>query len=316
MPARRLPTSLWHWLRISVRGLILLVLIVGVWLGWMVRAARVQRQAVAAIRASGGRVMYDWQKQGSGRLIQFDLDGSPEAPWAKWLADRLGVDYFGHVFDVSFVGADPELAYIRRLPRLESLSICGSASVTDAGLVHLERMTDLRSLFIDHGGIGDAGLAHLKGLTGLRSFMMHAPRVTGAGLASLEGLKRLEGLYLSGPAITDAGMPHIGRLAGLRDLALTDTRVTDAGLVHLRGRAGLGWLSLCRTQVTDAGLVHLEGLVGLRVLSLRGTRVTDVGLRHLKGLTRLRVLDLTKTRVTDAGARELQGLLPRLSISR
>ena len=63
MPDQPLGTSRRRWLRISVRGLIILVLVIGGWLGWAVHNARIQREAVAAVERAGGEVMYDWQWQ-------------------------------------------------------------------------------------------------------------------------------------------------------------------------------------------------------------------------------------------------------------
>ena len=36
-------------LRFSVRGLMVAVIVIGIWLSWLVRIARVQREAVAAL---------------------------------------------------------------------------------------------------------------------------------------------------------------------------------------------------------------------------------------------------------------------------
>jgi hypothetical protein len=48
-------THRWRkFLRFSVRGLIVLVLVIGAALGWFVRGARTQRDAVAAIERAGG----------------------------------------------------------------------------------------------------------------------------------------------------------------------------------------------------------------------------------------------------------------------
>jgi hypothetical protein len=47
-------------LRFSARGLIVIVLMAGVWLGWIVESARTQRETVAAIKSAGGAVCYDW----------------------------------------------------------------------------------------------------------------------------------------------------------------------------------------------------------------------------------------------------------------
>jgi hypothetical protein len=54
----RLSTSRRRWLRLSVRGLIVLVLVIGTELGWVVHGARVERDAVAAIQRQSGSVHY------------------------------------------------------------------------------------------------------------------------------------------------------------------------------------------------------------------------------------------------------------------
>ena len=45
----------------SVRALLVLILVVGLWLGWVVHKAREQREAVAALQKFGGFVHYDWE---------------------------------------------------------------------------------------------------------------------------------------------------------------------------------------------------------------------------------------------------------------
>ena len=47
-----------RFLRFSVRGMILLVLAVGAALGWTVRQAHRQRDAVATIKTAGGQIDY------------------------------------------------------------------------------------------------------------------------------------------------------------------------------------------------------------------------------------------------------------------
>ena len=105
--------------------------------------------------------------------------------------------------------------------------------VTGAGLVHLKKLQELRSLGLTDTLITDAGLVHLK---------------------ELQGLQVLE---LSGTKVSDAGLIHLRELQGLQELAISGTKVTDAGLVHLKEIKGLKWLWLLKTSVTDAGV---EGL--------------------------------------------------------
>ena len=50
-----------RFLRFSVRGMIVIVLVVGGWLGWLVRGVRIQRDAVTAITKTGGSLKYDWE---------------------------------------------------------------------------------------------------------------------------------------------------------------------------------------------------------------------------------------------------------------
>ena len=81
-------------LRSSVRGLIVVVLLIGAGLGWLVRSARIQRDAVAAIQVAGGRVQYNWE----WRNVKYDSERRPIVP--KFLVDFVGADFFGHVIDV------------------------------------------------------------------------------------------------------------------------------------------------------------------------------------------------------------------------
>ncbi len=91
MPAKPVSHPWRRFLRFSVRGLIVFVLVVGAVLGWQVHRAHVQRDAVQAIRSVGGRVSYSWEW-----INETSIPGGK--PWApSWLTDLIGVDYFGHV---------------------------------------------------------------------------------------------------------------------------------------------------------------------------------------------------------------------------
>src|SRR5262245_10312561 len=227
--------------RCSVRVWMILVLLLGGGLGWTIRGARAQREAVAAIRRAGGSVRYNWE-WGNG---QPNLVGKPWAP--GWLVDRIGIDYFGSVAAVYLDRAirwgffrdrrdlNPILAHVGRLERLEWLNLHAS-SVTDESLVHLRGLANLRVLVLGQTNVGDEGLAHLEGQTNLRRLM------------------------LDGTRVSDAGLVHVGRLRRLETLILNKTSVTDAGIVHLQGLTRLQWLQVDKTQISDVGLVYLTNL--------------------------------------------------------
>jgi internalin A len=195
----------WNRLRISVGAFLALVLVIGGWLGWIVRSGRIQRDAVAAIRRAGGQVWYEWEYQ-DGRFHM----GEFYCPWPKWLVDHVGVDYLGNVIRVDFTrrGSDADLAHVGNLGRLEELVLIDS-SVTDSGLAHLRRSTTLKFLYLPGTGISDSGLAHLKGLTRLKALSLMGTAVTDAGLAHLNGLTALEQIHASDGQFTDFGVREL-----------------------------------------------------------------------------------------------------------
>jgi internalin A len=322
-----------RFLRLSVRALIVVVLVIGAGLGWLVRSARIQRDAVAAITAAGGSVEYDWERR-NGRKI---AGGKLWAP--RQLVELLGVDYFAHVTCVTFApNSTPTHATIEQVGRLTELEelIFMVSAVGDADLVHLKGLGKLSSLFLGVNPVTDAGLAQLSGLTDLSSLNINDTLITDAGMVYLKGLTKLTSLDLLHTYVTDAGVSHLKGLSNLSYLNLSGTLVTDAGLAHLKGLTRLSKLDLGATHVTDAGMVYLKGLSNLSDLCLSGTLVTDAGLVHLTGLTRLTSLmvgkrpatetvhpnqltypsglDLYSTHLTDAGIAELKHALPSLTI--
>ena len=112
LPRRRL-------LRLSVRGLIVLVLVIGGSLGCHCAQPRVQRDAVAAIRHAGGEVYYN----------------DDTHHWApKWLLDWLGVDFFNHVQIVMISGdwSDAGMEHVGRLRALEEFNYQDISTPTTA----------------------------------------------------------------------------------------------------------------------------------------------------------------------------------------
>jgi internalin A len=325
MPEQLSPKTWRRRLRVSVRGLIGVVLIIGGGLGWLVNGARIQREAVAAIRRDGGVVSYDGDlKYGKWNGRSWQTDGRPGVP--KWLVACLGVDYFDHVVSawLGQPGSTSALRHIGQFSQVEKLDLHGPF-VTDAGLAHLKGLTNLSSLNIgDRTGdctgnitllgtahVTDAGMPYLKGLTKLTLLDLNGTKVSDAGLIYLAGLTKLQVLYLGDTLVTDAGLAHLDGMTKLMGLDLGGTTVSDAGLGGLKTLIDLNYLSLRGTQITDEGLAHLECLTKLGALDLSETRITDAGLAHLKGLTRLWDLDLRGTQVSRAGLRELLLVLER-----
>ncbi|MBM4039992.1 MAG: hypothetical protein FJ290_15925, partial [Planctomycetes bacterium] len=121
--------------------------------------------------------------------------------------------------------------------RVSSIDLFGPSrdvAVTDAWLVPLKGMTELRKLYSADTRITDAGLANLRGLTNLRELRLQNTRIGDAGLAHLAGLTNLEWLELTGTQVTDAGLVHLGRMTSLKSLFLSGTKVADEAVAELK----------------------------------------------------------------------------------
>ena len=341
-PARR------RWLNLSLRGLMVLVVLIAVPVGWVARTIQTQRQAVAAVKAAGGQVTFDYQSRqvGVNKQGRPTYRQEPDAPalLRRWLGDEL----FQHVQAVSFFKpVTPEVfAAVARFDRLESLKL-NAASVGD-GLRALRGLRQLRHIALAGPGVTDSLLADMAQIASLRALSVgHTQRIsrrglpanqspaTDAGFAHLANLPDLENLTIVNcPELTDAGMARlVARLPpltawtatglaawsatlpalarhhpNLEYLGLDFSGVTDDDLKAVEGMTKLKSITMQRARITDAGLAHLRRLSNLTSLGINVPGVTDAGLKHLTRLTRLRQLILSGSQVGDAGLDHLTGL--------
>jgi hypothetical protein len=73
------------------------------------------------------------------------------------------------------------VAWRQQLPKDD-----GNADVTDAGMLHLQKLTKLRWLRLENTHVSDKGLAQLSGLTALQWVAVPKTQVTAAGVAELQ----------------------------------------------------------------------------------------------------------------------------------
>jgi hypothetical protein len=207
--------------------------------------------------------------------------------------------------------------------RYRRLFSSSDSPVTDNGLAHLTRLSDLRNLGLANcGRIMDAGLANIGRMSGLRYLDLASCKgIRDAGLSHLRNLRNLEYLDLGDSPVGDAGLVYLGELTSLRRLNLELSQVGDAGLAHLHRLAGLHRLELGGSKITDVGLGHLRKLAGLQDLRLcvpsppggqhlypGDMKVTDVGLAKLRELANLQYLDLGRLPISDAGLAQLASM--------
>lgn len=106
---------------------------------------------------------------------------------------------------------------------------------TDAWLgFFVEQLSEDTPLYLYDTNVTDAGLVHLKKLTQLEVLFLVNIKATDAGIKHLQGMTTLRELNLSGTAIGDAGLKYLEGLTNLEELTLYDTNVTDAGVETLQ----------------------------------------------------------------------------------
>jgi len=116
---------------------------------------------------------------------------------------------------------------------LVKLDLHDCTGITDAGLVGLTKLMQVRDLELPPQTT-DAGLVHVAGLTELRSLFLMDTKVTDAGLARLVPLQQLSGLYLYGVPLTDSAVPHLQALKGLKVLNLLKTKISPTARARLK----------------------------------------------------------------------------------
>ena len=167
-----------RWLQFSLRTMLVLMLVFGAGFGWLAHQfhqTRAQQKAEMAIEELGGNVGYT---PASGGMIRTAV-----ARLGKLFGEDLSLDVTG--------------VYL------------GGTQVNDAGLAHLQGMTQLRVLHLGDTQVSDAGVAHLRGLTQLEVLLLDDTQVSDAGLADLGGLTELRVLSLCNTQITEAGIAQL-----------------------------------------------------------------------------------------------------------
>jgi hypothetical protein len=145
------PKRRWAQFSLATMFVVVTALCVGcAWLAIQMNRANKQRDAVAAIEALGGDVMYAEPDQGADEAF-------PRPYLRRWLPR----DYVDDVVWVDLDGTDAGLAQLQVLTGLQVLYLRGTP-VTDAGLAQLHGLTGLHELFLDGTQVTDSGLAQLQ----------------------------------------------------------------------------------------------------------------------------------------------------------
>ncbi len=192
---------------------------------------------------------------------------------------------------------DRGLADLAKLRQLEELHI-GSIGITDAGMDHVARLTNLKMLHMfGCDNVTDKGIAKLTALKSLTNLDISHSRPTVAGLTVLNSLPALtkldvDTLQRGGAVLNLSGLINLEEL-GLGFAPSSPDAFNDADLACLANLKKLRWLQIGPRNFTDQGMLYLAGLTNIDRLGLGGAGLTDEGLKRLANLKKLDLLNIT-----------------------
>ena len=191
---------------------------------------------------------------------------------------------------------DKGLAELAKCRLLEELSI-GSIGITDAGMEHITKLTNLKDLnLFGCDNVTDKGVAKLRTLKSLTSLNISHAEVTFSGLAQLNSLSNLTRLYVDNLKRGGA-MLDLSGLTNLENVSLgfehySEDAFSDADLMGLANLKKLKWLQIGPRNYTDKGMAYLAQLPNIERLGIGGSGLTDEGLKHLTNMKKLNHLSI------------------------
>jgi hypothetical protein len=234
-----------RWLRFSLRGMLLGVMLLAAWLGWHVHRVQVQTRVVERVHELGGNINYDFETQRDARG-NYTTDPKAVLPFPRWIIRLLGVDHFSNVTIVSLrqtSATDEDLRLVGTVRSVEVLDLT-ETKITGVGLRHLVRLSHLRILSLWNTRVDDEGLTHLAGHREMWSLVLDGSDVTDAGLVHLHDMDQLEEwLGLSHTKVSDRGIEHLFGFKALRSLTVIDSAVSKDGVRKLRAELPLTSIS-------------------------------------------------------------------------
>ncbi|PQO31118.1 hypothetical protein C5Y96_12230 [Blastopirellula marina] len=248
-----------RWLSFGLRGLMVLVLLLSLPMGWIARDVyRTQREteAVTAIEKTGGYAMYDYQKLSAW--------GEPPNLPGPWILRKLFGDHIHAHVDLVVIGEKEDVNTL--VPLLAS---CGRL-----GYLQLPSQT-----------LSDQSIETLARLPKLVELVLYDTPLTVEQLKLLSQAPSLRSIKLTGPTATDQHLQQLSHFSNLEKVTLKDTTITDSGMQSLGQLPELAWLEIEHASaVTNAGLAALTPCQKLTHLWLRGTKVDNGCIETLKSL--------------------------------
>ena len=155
----------------------------------------------------------------------------------RWRKRGARADVFNGKIRGVYLSSDQQFQYLNELRNIKTIVTeigYSGSQVTDAGLAHLDKVSQIEELVLSKSLITDSGMQYLADLSALEDLSLEGTGISDQGLSHLVKLQTLRTLVLSNTPITDAGIEYLEKLKGLRTLYLDGTSVSNQATENLR----------------------------------------------------------------------------------
>lgn len=331
-----------RWLSFSIRGLMFMVLLFAVLLGWLGRDIYQhsrEKSISKQIEATGGKVYWNGRIWSDDPFVsQFsDPFGPSLTRYQQWMVWAYGENLYDHIHSVEFFSAEKEslLTQFVGLPELNSLTI-GRGKISDVSVDAIAQLRSLERLSFYHTEITPSQLKRLSKLPSLTTIdfqgtpdylaaLAHFPRLesitircdhlTKECIASLGNVRGLIEFDVGSESLQPIGKAELVALASLNQcqtLRIHDFSVDDQALEAISEMTSLSDLKIdtnaVNLSISNEGLNYLCKLTSLTRLSIPSAKFDDNSLEILSKLPSIEVISCEGSKVTDAGLKHLESL--------
>lgn len=277
-------------IRFGLRSLLVLVLLVAGWCGWVAhrhREFKQHYQNTFALQSNGGFVTCQsgkyadhWLRESWWQMIWPPEPIDPVVRVAfQGTRDQFRVPipdsekYVTFESDWSLEGMLALREPLESLPQLRHLQF-SKMPLPRHGLACIENLAQIDTLVLDQTQITSADIVHLKSLTNLRWLSLRRTRIDDDCLVHLKDLDKLETLHLGSTRIGDEGLKYLIELESLSSLSIDNTRVSDQGMQLIATFPALTQLHVPDSELTDEGLRNLDSAKNLRALTIGSDHIS------------------------------------------
>ena len=147
--------------------------------------------------------------------------------------------------------SDAALEILSARTSLEEIDLSENSLITNAGMAHLAKLTNLKKLNLWRVQISDDGALLLAALTKMDWLNLDNSKLGDGGLPLLLNMKALTFLHIGSTQVTEAGAPLLFHLKTLKDLKLTRTALGSSDVAVAELKKNLPDTSI-QTEYVDA----------------------------------------------------------------